>query len=88
LEILRVALYALAVLTSAACTVLLIRGWRRNRYRMLMWSAVCFAWLTVNNLLLFADLVLFPASDLRVVRLLAALAGIACMLYAFIWETD
>lgn len=84
----RVVLYALALLTSLACTVLLFRAWSRQRFRLLLWSAVCFAGLTVNNALLFLDLVILPAVDLRVPRLLAALAGIAAMLYAFIWDSD
>jgi hypothetical protein len=29
-----------------------------------------------------------PLADLRVWRLGAALAGIACLLYAFIWEAE
>jgi hypothetical protein len=88
MQSLRVALYALAILTSLGCTSLLIRGYRQRRYPLLMWSAACFAFLTVNNVLLFVDLVMFPHIDLRLWRLLAALAGVACMLYAFIRESE
>ena len=39
--------------------------------------------------LLFFDFVVFPTQvDLRVYRLLAALAGVLFLLYAFIWETE
>jgi hypothetical protein len=39
-------------------------------------------------MLLFVDLILFPSIDLRVWRLIAALIGILCLLYAFIGEAE
>ena len=83
------ALYLLAVLTSISCMVLLFRGYARNGARLLLWSALCFVGLSVNNVLLFFDLVIFPTqADLRVYRLVAALAGVLFLLYAFIWEAE
>jgi hypothetical protein len=81
-------LLLLAVLTSVGCMVLLFRGYARSGLRLLLWSALCFVFLSLNNALLFVDLVLLPEADLRPYRLLAALGGIACLLYAFIWEAD
>ena len=82
-------LYVLAVLTCLACTLLLFRGYARSGLRLLLWSALCFVFLTANNLLLFFDLVLFPSGvDLRPYRLLAALAGLAFLLYGFIFESE
>jgi hypothetical protein len=82
-------LYLLAALTSMSCMVLLFRGYARNGARLLLWSALCFVGLSVNNVLLFFDFVVFPTQvDLRVYRLLAALAGVLFLLYAFIWETE
>jgi hypothetical protein len=88
MDLLRIALYSLAILTSLGCTVLLIRGYRERRYSLLLWSAICFACLTANNVLLFVDMLVIPAMDLRVWRLVAALAGVVCMLYAFLWESE
>ncbi len=84
----RVLLYALAVLSSLSCCVLLFRGWAQKRVRLLLWSALCFAGLTVNNVLLFVDLVVLPDVDLLPPRLVASLVGIAFMLYGFICDTD
>jgi hypothetical protein len=57
--------------------------------RLLLWSALCFIFLTTNNVLLFIDSILLPTQvDLRAFRLGAALAGVACLLYAFIWEAE
>lgn len=82
-------LFLLAALTSIACMVLLLRGYARTGLRLLFWSALCFVFLSVNNVLLFVDTIVFPTQiDLRVYRLFAALAGIACLLYAFIWESE
>jgi len=88
METFKICIYALVVLTSFGCTVLLFRGYRKRRIRLLMWSAICFAALTVNNLILFADLVLFPGVDLREARLLTALIGMLFLLYGFIWDTE
>lgn len=83
------ALYLLAVLTCLGCTVLLIRSYAASGARIVLWTALCFVGLSLNNILLFVDLVVFPVEvDLRLYRHLAALAGLACLLYGFIWEGE
>ena len=84
----QVVLYLLAVATSLACTVLLYRSYRQNRLRLLLWSALCFVGLTVNNIVVFLDLVVFPDMDLRPLRLGATLVGMLFLLYGFIWESE
>ena len=81
-------LISLAVLTSFACTVFLFRGYAASGVRLLLWSGLCFVFLTLNNLLLFLDLVVFPAIDFRPYRQAAALVAILLLLYGFIWETE
>jgi len=81
-------LYLLAALTSLACMLLLFRAHARTGLRLLFWSALCFVGLSVNNLLLFLDLIVFPDFDLRLWRLAAALAGLLALLYGFIWEAE
>jgi hypothetical protein len=81
-------LYLLAVLTCLSCTVLLFRGYARSGLRLLLWSALCFVFLTLNNLLLFFDLIVFAELDLRPFRLGAALIGLVFLLYGFIFESD
>ena len=82
-------LFLLAVLTSAACMVFLFRGYSRTGARLLFWSGLCFVFLTINNVLLFFDLVVYPTSlDLRIYRAIGALCGVVCLLYAFIWEAE
>jgi hypothetical protein len=81
-------LASLAALTSAGCTWLLFRGYAASGLRLLMWSGLCFVFLTLNNVLLFFDLIVFPDIDIRPFRLVSALVGIACLLYGFIWEAE
>jgi hypothetical protein len=88
MSLLKIVLFGAAVLTSFSCTVLLFRGYRRRHIRLLMWSALCFGGLTINNVVLFLDLVIFPDIDLRPIRLISALVGMLFLLYAFIGDTD
>lgn len=81
------AVFALCALTSAACAVLLLRGYARSRVRLLLWSGLCFAGLALNNLLLFIDLSVVPQTDLSVWRTLPALAGLVVLIYGLVWES-
>ena len=80
--------YALCALTSLACAWLLLRAYRRTRQRLLLWSGLCFAGLALNNVLLVVDERMVPDTDLSLVRTLPALAGVALLLYGFIWDAD
>ena len=88
MDSLKIALYMIAVLSSGTCAVLLFRGYLRRRIRLLMWSGVCFIGLTINNVALFMDLIVFPNLDLRLARLIPALTGMTLLLYGFIWDSD
>lgn len=81
-------LISLAVLTSLACMVFLFKGYAASGVRLLLWSGLCFVCLSLNNLLLFLDIVVFPDIDFRLSRLSASLVGILFLLYGFIWETE
>lgn len=81
--------YLLCVVTSALCTVLLVRAYARTRSRLLLWSAVAFVFLALNNLLVFLDLVVVgPSIDLLPYRYAAALAAVCVLIYGFIWESE
>ena len=82
-------LTSLAVLTSASCMWLLFRAYAATGVRLLLWSGLCFVFLTLNNVLLFFDVVVFPVEvDLRPYRLTAALIAVGFLLYGFIWESE
>lgn len=78
--------YILCTLTSIGCAVLLLRGYRQSRSRLLLWSGLCFAGLALNNVLLIVDMRLVPNVDLSSVRSLPALAGLLLLIFGVIWE--
>jgi hypothetical protein len=80
------ALYILSVLTTLVCTILLLRAWSRVRNRLLLWSGLCFAGLTVDHVLVFGDMVLFPTTDLYTYRLVSAAISVSLLLFGLIWE--
>ena len=83
------AVYFLCFLSSACCGWLLVRSYLQNRTKLLLWSAACFVLLALNNLFLFVDLVVLPTSiDLAMLRSGLGFAGVATLLYGFIWELD
>jgi hypothetical protein len=80
--------YVLCALTSLGCAILLLRGCRRHRTRLLFWSCACFFVLALSNILLFIDLVVLPLTvDLQLARNVITLAGLAMLLYGMIWDT-
>jgi len=77
------------VVASVACMWLLLRGWRRTGTRLLLWSALCFVGLAINNLLVFIDLVILPhAVNLHPWRQVSSLAAVSVLIWGFIWEAD
>lgn len=81
-------IYLLCAATSLGCAALLYRGYRQSRARLLLWSALCFLGLSLNNLLLVIDVRVAPDVDLSVWRSLPALLGVIALLYGLIWESD
>ena len=88
-EVFPAVVYILCLLTSAACAWLLGRSYHRSGVRLLLWSSICFAFLAANNLVLVLDLVVWPAPevDLRLPRLLIALAAVVSLIWGFVWDT-
>jgi hypothetical protein len=82
------AVYILCASTSTACAILLLRAYRRNRVRLLLWSFLCFAMLAVNNMLLVVDLAVIEDTDLSIARTATALTGLVLLLYGLIYDTQ
>ena len=79
--------YLLCAAMSLLCAVLLLRGYRQSRARLLFWSAMCFVGLTANNLLLFVDLIVLPTADLSWFRTATALGSLVVLVGGLVWES-
>jgi len=80
------AIYLLSALTSLAAAWLLLRCYLARRTPLLLWSCIGFAGLALNNVLVYADVVVFPAVDLSLARTVAGAVGMLALLYGLIWE--
>jgi hypothetical protein len=81
-------IYTLCMLTSLACTWLLLASYRRTGHRLLFWSGLCFGVMTLNNLFLIFDKIVFPNVDFMPLRLGSALLACLLLLYGLIYEKE
>jgi hypothetical protein len=81
-------IYGLCTLTALSCAYLLLNAYRRGRYRLLLWSGLGFAGLTLNNLVLALDKLVFTLVDLTSWRTAIALVSFMIILYGMIWDTE
>lgn len=81
-------IYLLCAILSSACAGLLIRGYRKTGSNLLLWSSLCFFFLTANNIFLVFDLVLYPEIEMNGPlwrNLFGAISG-GLLLFGLIWE--
>lgn len=81
-------IYGLCALTATLCAWLLLQSYRRGRYRLLLWSGLCFTGLTLTNLLLVVDKLVFPMVDLSPWRSSVALLSMMVLLYGLIFDVE
>jgi len=79
-------IYALCAGTSLLCAILLLRGYVKSHYRLLLWAGICFVFFTLNNLLVITDKFFVPDYSLLNLRLSVSLAGIILLLYGLIFD--
>jgi hypothetical protein len=79
--------FLLCAATCLVCAILLFRGFARTHARLLFWSGLCFAGLTVDNLMLYADVYVFPDVSLVIWRKLPGLVSLVLLLFGLIWES-
>lgn len=82
------AIYVLCTLTSLACAVLLLRRYRSSGHRLVFWSGLCFVGMTVTNLLLVFDKLVFPELNLLPLRQISGLLAVMMLLYGLIYEKE
>lgn len=80
--------YLLCFLSALACSILLLRAYLGSRSRLLLWVGLGFSALTLNNLLLVLNLVVWRGADLWAARQAAAALAVGILLYGFLWEAE
>ncbi len=75
-------------LTVGLCALLLLRAYARVRQRLLLWSGMCFAGLTLANALVVLDLAVVPEFRMYAWRLAVAAGSLLLLLYGLIFESD
>jgi hypothetical protein len=81
-------IYGLCALTAFMCAWLLLRAYRRTKYRLVLWGGLCFAGLTLSNALLVIDKLVLPEVDLSFWRQLLTFISLLIFLYGLIWDTE
>ena len=83
------AVYLLGMFVALACGVLLARGFKQSRQRLLLWSSICFLGLALSGALTFLDLSVLPtAIDLHLVRRAVTAVSMLVLLYGLIWDSE
>jgi hypothetical protein len=80
--------YLLCAATCLLCAIMLLRGYAKQRVRLLLWSGICFAGLMVENVMLYIDLIVVPDIDLSLWRKLPGLAALVVLLIGLIWDSN
>jgi hypothetical protein len=80
--------YLLCFLAAGLCAALLVRQYRRASTPVLVWSAACFVFLAISNLLVVIDQLVLPDVNLRAARLVLTLLAVSVLLFGFIWESE
>ncbi|RYY03960.1 MAG: hypothetical protein EOO53_05495 [Gammaproteobacteria bacterium] len=79
-------IYTLCTLTSLLCALLLLRSYFRSKYRLLYWAGICFLGITLNNMLLVADKLIFPNIDLFPFRVAVGFLALCFFMYGLIFD--
>jgi hypothetical protein len=80
-------IYILGAATCLLCAVLLLRGYSKQRTRLLLWSGICFIGLMLENLMMYVDSETGSDLDLSLVRRLIGLVALSLLLFGLIWES-
>ena len=82
------AVYVIGILVTGLCAVLLLQAYARVGQKLLLWSGLCFVGMTISNVLLFVDLVVWADASLYTLRLSTAAISMLLLLYGLVWESD
>jgi hypothetical protein len=79
--------FLLCAATCLLCAVMLFRGYSRTGVRLLFWSGLCFIGLMLDNLVLYADVFVFPSVSLVIWRKIPGLIALVLLLFGLVWDS-
>lgn len=79
-------IFVLSMLTASGCSALLFRAYGRTRTRLLLWSAICFGGLALNNAIVFVDLIVIPEVSLIWVRASVTILSLLVLIGGLVWD--
>lgn len=79
-------IYILCALISLLCSILLLRAYAQSGLQLLLWSGICFSFLTADNVFLFADRIVWPDVDFALMRRPFPLIGLGFLIYGMVWK--
>jgi hypothetical protein len=79
--------YILCAATSFLCAVLLFRGFANTGVRLLLFSAICFLGFTIDNIVLYLDVIVIPDTDISLVRRVPGLIALIVLIFGMVWES-
>jgi hypothetical protein len=80
--------YILCAATALVCGALLLRGYWHSGTPLLLWCALFFLAMTLENAILFVDLAVVPEIDLLLLRRSVALLGAALLVYGLVSDVN
>ena len=80
--------YTLCAVTALLCAILLLRGYRNTRSKVLLWSGLCFAGLMLANAVRVLDKLVYTDIDLSPWRNAITLASLSMLLYGLIYARE
>ena len=82
------AIYLLCAATCLVAAAMLLRQYRRRGTPLLLWSFIAFVGLSINNVLVYVDLVLVTNLDLSTPRAAAGAIAMLVLVYGLIGEAS
>jgi hypothetical protein len=79
--------FLLCAATCLLCSIMLFRGYMRTGVRLLFWSGLCFLGLMLDNIMLYADVYIFPDVSLVLWRKAPGLLAISLLLFGLVWDS-
>jgi hypothetical protein len=77
----------LSIATCFLCAILLFRGYMRTHARLLLWSALCFTGLVIENAILYFDMTFIPEISLSILRKAVGLLSMSLLIFGLIWDS-